>query len=90
MLKGRIQLFYVDMDQNGKRVDFAEVAAKYLNSDKLSGKVPANNPCVSVNAKSSNAIVRSKALYRKAGVTKFDGMKLLAELEPHNLGKKPK
>ena len=34
--------------------------------------------------------VRSEALSRKVGVAKFDGMKMVAELEPHNLGKNSK
>ena len=55
MSKGRIQIFMLTyIDHNGKRVDFSEVVAKYLNNDKLSGKVPTNIPCVSSNAKSSN------------------------------------
>ena len=43
-VEGKNTIVYVDMDENGKKVDFADVAAKYLNNDTLSGKVPANNP----------------------------------------------
>ena len=88
MVEGKNTIIYVDMDQNGKRVDFADVAAKYLNNCELSGKVSANNPQVHSNDESSNKTVRSEALVRKAGIAKFDGIKMVAEFEPHKLGKK--
>ena len=43
-VEGKNTIVYVDMDENGKKVDFADVSAKYLNNDPLSRKVPANNP----------------------------------------------
>ena len=89
-VEGKNTIIYVDMDQNGKRVDFADVAAKYLNNDELSGKVSANHPRIRADNESSKKIIRSEALVRKAGVAKFDGIKMVAELEPHKLGRNSK
>ena len=64
--------------------------AKYSNNDEFSGKVRANKHRIRADNKSSNEIVRSDALVRKSGVAKFDGIKMVAELEPHKLGKNSK
>ena len=78
--EGKNTIIYVDMDKNGNRIEFADVAAKYLNNETLTGRVPANNPR-SVPSDSDKKIARRLALVCKEGDSKFDGLKLVGKLE---------
>ena len=59
--EGKNTIIYVDMDKDGNRIDFADVAAKYLNNETLTGRVPANNPR-SVPSESDKKIASRLAL----------------------------
>ena len=89
-VEGKNTIVYVDMDENGKKIDFADVAAKYLNNDELAGKVAANNPRVRADEESTSKMVRSDDLVCKAGVAKFEGVNMMPLLEPHRRGKDSK
>ena len=75
---------YVDMDKDRNKIDFADVAAECLNNKNVLGKVSANKPRGTAEC-SDNKLARSLALVRKEGEAKFDGLKMVAELESREL-----
>ena len=81
---------YVDVDEKGNSVDFAEVAANVWNNRKLKGSVPANKPRQSEEEHTDQKLVSSEALNRKRGEIKFEGLKMVVKLDDHGLGPESK
>ena len=73
------------MDKDRNKIDFADVAAECLNNENMLGKVPANKPRGTAEC-SDNKLARSLPLVYKVGKAKFDGLKMVAELENRELG----
>ena len=78
-------IVYVDMDEKGNSIDFAEAAANAWNNRKLKGSVSANKPRQR-EEHTDQKLVSSQALIRKRGEVKFDGLKMEVKLDDHGLG----
>ena len=87
--EGKNTILLVDIDENGNRGDLAEEAARALNKRELSGKVRAKRPR-GTDVHSDRKIAASHALVRKANEAKFEGLKMVAKLDDHGLGKESK
>ena len=86
---GKNTIVYIDMDEVGNVIDFAEIAANSWNNKHLVGKVPANKPRKDVMY-SEQKLSQTEALVRKSGQAKFEGLKMKVKLETRQLGKDSK
>jgi hypothetical protein len=86
--KDKNTIVYIDMDELGNTIDFADTAAASWNS-RDGGKVPANKPRKEA-VYSEHNLVSTEAMVRKEGQAKFEGLKMKAKLENRKMAKHSK
>ena len=86
---GKNTIVYIDLDEVGNVIDFFDTAAKSWNNRPLVGKVSANKPRKE-DMYSEETLSYTKALVRKEGQAKFEGIKMKVKLENCKLVKNSK